>query len=148
MPCEVPLVAFWSSSVGEFLGSSEEKITGKLAMAQIRHFRLNEAQQLRAWIATIAMLRPVLKALPEARHWYVLMEYPMLRLGRRPDVILLSRHAVFVLEIKADKTAHTPGDRRQVDDYAIDLHDFHAGCRTKGSRHLRRTAGEVGGQDA
>jgi len=53
----------------------------------------------------------------------------MLRLGERPDVILLAEHAIFVLEIKADKTAHTPEDRRQVEDYAIDLHDFHAGSR-------------------
>jgi hypothetical protein len=75
------------------------------------------------------MLRSALAALPEAVGWWVLLEYPMLRLGERPDVILLAEHAIFVLEIKADKTAHTPEDRRQVEDYAIDLHDFHAGSR-------------------
>ncbi|WP_254073181.1 DNA/RNA helicase domain-containing protein [Acidisphaera sp. S103] len=53
----------------------------------------------------------------------------MLRLGRRPDVILLTENAIFVLEIKANRTKHTLADRRQVDDYAIDLRDFHEGSR-------------------
>jgi hypothetical protein len=120
---------FWSGTVDEFLKAPATDIIGVLAVAQIRHFRLNEAQQIRAWEATIAMLRPALAALPAAVGWRVLLEYPMLRLGRRPDVILLTERAIFVLEIKADKIAHTPADRRQVEDYAIDLHDFHAGSR-------------------
>ena len=121
--------SFWSGTASEFLQAPTAEITGGLAMAQIRHFRLNEAQQLRAWEATIAMLRAALAALPEAAGWRVLLEYPMLRLGRRPDVILLTGCAILVLEIKAGATAHTLADRRQVQDYAVDLEDFHAGSR-------------------
>jgi hypothetical protein len=121
--------SFWAGTADEFLNVPATTITGALAVAQIRHFRLNEAQQLRAWDATIAMLRSALVALPEAAGWRVLLEYPMLRLGRRPDVILLTESAIFVLEIKAGRAAHTLADRRQVEDYAIDLHDFHAGSR-------------------
>src|SRR3954468_13408556 len=123
------MASFWSGTVSEFLQAPTVKITGTLAVAQIRHFRLNEAQQLRAWEATIAMLQPALCALPEAAGWHVLLEYPMLRLGHRPDVILLTEHAILVLEIKAGATTHTLADRRQVEDYGIDLHDFHAGSR-------------------
>ena len=125
----ISMRSFWSGTVDDFLKASATDIIGVLAVAQIRHFRLNEVQQVRAWEATIAMLRPALAALPAAVGWRVLLEYPMLRLGRRPDVILLTERAIFVLEIKAGKTAHTPADRRQVEDYAIDLHDFHAGSR-------------------
>jgi hypothetical protein len=121
--------SFWSGTTDEFLNTPTAAITGALAVAQIRHFRLNEVQQLRAWEATIIMLQSALTALPEAIGWRVLLEYPMLRLGRRPDVILLTENAIFILEIKAGKTEHTPADRRQVEDYAIDLHDFHAGSR-------------------
>jgi hypothetical protein len=124
------LNSFWYGTVSKFLRTPTAEITGRLAMAQIRHFRLNKAQQLRAWEATIAMLRPALGALGEAAEWHVLLEYPMLRLGKRPDIILLTGRAILVLEIKADKTDHTLADRRQVDDYAIDLHDFHAGSRS------------------
>ena len=123
------MTAFWSGCVGDFLRTPPKQIIGTLAQAQIRHFRLNEAQQLRAWDATITMLRRALMRLPEGSDWYVLLEYPMLRLGRRPDVILLAGHVIFVVEVKADKGSYTPADRRQVEDYAIDLHDFHAGCR-------------------
>ncbi|PPQ34252.1 hypothetical protein CCS01_11805 [Rhodopila globiformis] len=123
------MASFWCGTASEFLQTPPAKITGTLAVAQIRHFRLNEAQQLRAWEATITMLQLALRALPEAAGWHVLLEYPMLRLGHRPDVILLTGRAILVLEIKAGATAHTLADRRQVEDYAIDLHDFHAGSR-------------------
>lgn len=121
--------SFWSGTVREFLRTAAAEIIGALAVAQIRHFRLNEAQQLRAWEATITMLRPALAALPEAAGWRVLLEYPMLRLGRRPDVILLTGFAILVLEIKAGDTPPTLDDRRPVVDYALDLQDFHAGSR-------------------
>ncbi len=123
------MAAFWSSTVAEFLRATPARITGVLAEAQIRHFRVNETQQLRAWEATLAMLRAALDDADFARDWHVLLEYPMLRLGRRPDVILLTDRAILVLEIKAGAAAHTVADRRQVEDYAIDLHDFHAGSR-------------------
>lgn len=121
--------AFWSGTVADLLTTPDAEILGRLAQAQIRHFRQNEAQQLRAWEATISMLRRALATLPEARTWWVLLEYPLLRLGRRPDVILLAQHAIFVIEVKAGSKNHAPEDRRQIEDYAIDLHDFHAGCR-------------------
>jgi Schlafen group 3, DNA/RNA helicase domain len=123
------MASFWSGTVDEFLRTPIAKITGALAVAQIRHFRLNEAQQLRAWETTIVMLQQALATLPEAAGWRLLLEYPMLRLGHRPDVILLTGCTILVLEIKANATDHTLADRRQVEDYAIDLHDFHASSR-------------------
>ena len=116
--------------MSEFLAISNADIIGALALAQMRHFRVNEAQQIRAWDATIAMLRPALAALPEAAGWRVLLEYPMLRLGRRPDVILLTSTAIIIIEIKAGATVHALAGRRQVEDYALDLQDFHTGCRS------------------
>ncbi len=123
------MTAFWSGTVAEFLRVPAREIIGVLAAAQIRHFRMNEAQQIRAWDATIAMLRPALLPLPEATEWRILLEYPMLRLGRRPDVIVLASHAIFVIEIKTGKASHTLEDRRQVEDYAVDLQVFHSGCQ-------------------
>ncbi len=121
--------SFWSGTVAELLRASVPDITGALATAQIRHFRVNEAQQLRAWEVTINMLQGALPTVPYSETWRVLLEFPMLRLGKRPDVIILIRSAILVLEIKAGSSFHTPADRRQVQDYAIDLHDFHAGSR-------------------
>ena len=121
--------SFWSGTVQHFLDTPSETITGMLALAQIRHFRINETQQVRAWEASIAMLRAALAELPEACAWHVLLEYPMLRLGRRPDAIVLTDRAILVLEFKAGAHGFSQADRRQVEDYAIDLHDFHAASR-------------------
>lgn len=106
------------------------EITGALAVAQIRHFRINETQQLRAWENSVAMLCRALAPLPEAADWHIALEYPLLRLAKRPDAILLTDRAILVLEFKAEATGFLPADRRQVEDYAIDLHDFHAASRT------------------
>lgn len=121
--------AFWSGSVATFLATPASDIMGILACAQIRHFRTNEVQQMRAWEATIALLRDALSAQPDSSDWWVLLEYPMLRLGRRADVIILAGRAIFVLEIKAGARSITPADREQAEDYAIDLRDFHEACR-------------------
>ena len=124
------VASFWSGTTAELQASSDADILGRLAQAQMRHFRTSEAQQLRAWTATLELLRPALGSVPGAAGWHVLLEFPMLRLGHRPDVILLTGHAILVLEIKAGANGHANADRRQVEDYGLDLHDFHAGSRT------------------
>ncbi len=121
--------AFWSGSVDTFLHTPAANITGTLAEAQIRHHRTSDATQLRAWEDTIALLRSALAPEPHTGAWHLLLEYPMLRLGRRADAILLTPAAIIVLEIKAGATAHTSADREQAEDYALDLADFQAGCR-------------------
>jgi len=120
------MAAFWSGSAAAFLATERASIVGTLAGAQIRHFRSNEVQQLRAWEISIDILRA---ALPAAEDWWVLLEYPLLRLGRRADAIILSPGAVLVLEFKAGAEHFDNAGREQVEDYALDLQDFHAGCR-------------------
>jgi hypothetical protein len=120
------MAAFWSGSAAEFLATEPATILGTLAEAQIRHFRSNELQQLRAWEISIDLLR---KSLADAGDCWILLEYPLLRLGRRADAIILTPGAVLVLEFKAGAEHFDNADREQVEDYALDLQDFHAGCR-------------------
>lgn len=122
--------AFWDATVSQFLLTEPQTIVGALALAQQRHYRTGEAAQLQAWEMTIAVLRPALSGLPEAASWQLLLEYPLLRLGRRADAILLTDRAVLVIEIKAGLSAgFGRAGLEQVDDYALDLQDFHAGSR-------------------
>ena len=123
------MAAFWSGSPAVFLATPRASIVAVLAEAQIRHFRTNEVQQLRAWEVSIDLLKTALvdgRTSPDA---WVLLEYPLLRLGRRADAILLTAAAIFVLEFKVGSGAFDPAGREQVEDYALDLQDFHAGCR-------------------
>jgi hypothetical protein len=89
--------------------------------------RTNEAAQVRAWLWEIEVLRGALAAAPG--EWRVVFEYPLIRLGRRLDCVIVSDRAVFVIEFKHSHTGFTESAREQVLDYALDLRDFHAGCR-------------------
>jgi hypothetical protein len=121
--------SFWSGPVAAFLRASPDSVIGRLATAQLRHFRVNEAQQMRAWEESLDLLRAALAAQADTAGWWLLLEYPLLRLGRRADAILLLPRMILVLEFKIGARAYHAGDREQVEDYAIDLRDFHAGSR-------------------
>ena len=70
--------AYWSSSAAELIEAGPEAVVARLAHAQALAFRVNEAAQLRAWRETVALLRGALSG-----EWRVLLEFPLLRLGRR-----------------------------------------------------------------
>ncbi len=59
--------------------------------------------------------------------WQLLLEYPLLRLGTRLDAVLVSDRAIFAIEFKAKAKTFDNMARMQVEDYALDLQDFHAG---------------------
>jgi hypothetical protein len=121
--------SFWAGSVAEFLATPPSVVIGVLAEAQMRHFRTNEVQQLRAWEQSLSLLRTAFAAQAQMRGWWLLLEYPMLRLGRRADAIVLTPRAILVLEFKIGAQHFTPADREQVEDYALDLRDFHDGSQ-------------------
>jgi hypothetical protein len=57
--------------------------------------------------------------------WALLLEYPLLRLQRRLDVVLLCGQRVVVVEFKVGASTYSAVDARQAEDYALDLRDFH-----------------------
>lgn len=119
----------YSARVRDFLQDDPQQIVQKLCLDQARSFRTNEPQQIRAWEDTIVLLRRVLTALHEAAEWRLILEFPIRRLGRRIDAMLITPRGPLVLEFKIGADAHTNADRRQVEDYALDLQDFHAASR-------------------
>lgn len=119
--------AWWSGRVADFLASEPEAIVGALSTRLVEAHPLNRATQVEAWRAQITILRHAMRKSP--RSWQLLLEYPLLRLGRRIDAVLLIKNAILVLEFKVGAAAFSNADRRQVDDYALDLFDFHAGSR-------------------
>ena len=120
--------AWWSAPLPDFLAHSPEAIVGVLSTRLVETHPLNRATQLQAWREQIAILRAALRGLPE--NWRLLFEYPLLRLGRRIDAVLLTDRAVLVLEFKTGASDFNNLDRQQVEDYALDLYDFHAESRS------------------
>src|SRR5581483_1187468 len=94
--------AWWSGAAAEFLSADPALLCHHLAEANARRFRVNEATQLRAWETSIRLIRDALAALPDVTGWRVLLEYPLLRLGRRIDAVLLCDRAILVFEFRAD----------------------------------------------
>ena len=120
--------AFWSGTSSAFLAAQDDAILGEISRHQIWHFRSTEAAQSPAWRDSIIALKDALRVLAAGGFpVFVLLEYPILRLGKRIDAVLLADRAIFVLEFKREQ--HDADALRQTEDYALDLHDFHEHCR-------------------
>jgi hypothetical protein len=117
--------AWWSAPLGEFFQQNDTEIVERLAIRLVEAHPGTRATQLLAWWETVALLRSALAGLPD--NWQLLLEYPLLRLGKRLDAVLVSDRAIFAIEFKAKSEKFDNTARMQVEDYALDLQDFHAG---------------------
>ncbi|HLS82982.1 MAG TPA: hypothetical protein VK025_16390, partial [Steroidobacter sp.] len=122
--------AYYTNTARAFLHASSDEVLGALSRAS-RHEITPE--QGRAWAEEINILKAALASVIQkqasAREWGVLLEFPLLRLGRRLDAVVLAGSAVCVLEFKVGATSADAASRRQVEDYAADLRYFHAPTR-------------------
>ena len=80
------------------------------------------------WAETVPLLQRALAPLPAARSWSAALGVRLLRLGRRLDAVLASDRAVFALLVRPGAGAFRAADRAAIEDAALDLADFHAGC--------------------
>ncbi|HTZ71560.1 MAG TPA: DNA/RNA helicase domain-containing protein [Acetobacteraceae bacterium] len=137
------MTPFWSESVGTVLATPSERIVASLAARQIRHFRTTEIEQAAAWDEIVGTLKATFATLgTESENWWLLLEFPMLRLGMRIDAVILTDRAILVLEFKratADLDA-----RRHVHDYALNLRDFHSESRRHPIVPILVSAGATG----
>jgi len=120
--------AWWSASLAEFFVEDPEAIVGMLSTRLVETHPLNRATQVQTWREEIVLLRQALTEAPQ--RWHLLLEYPLLRLGRRIDAVLLTDGAIVVLEFKLGEQSFSNVGRQQVEDYALDLFDFHAESRS------------------
>jgi hypothetical protein len=120
-----PHLAWWSATLDSFRAQTDERIVERLNLRLVEAHFTARADQVAAWRGALPVLRAALAGLPG--DWRLLLEYPLLRLGRRLDVILVTDRAIFVMEFKTSPLDTTA--RAQAEDYALDLRDFHAGCR-------------------
>jgi hypothetical protein len=123
--------AYYSSSTIEFLHQPVSAILGKLTAANARFgFLTTETAQVEAWQDEIDILATALAQLhlrvPSSVEWGILLEFPIPRRQQRVDVILLAHDVIFALEFKCGTSDQHWAAMRQVEDYALDLSDFHA----------------------
>lgn len=119
--------AWFTESVGAFVAHAADDITARLALEHGQRLGGDIAAQIGAWQDSIELLQTALADAPPG--WTVALEYNLLRLEKRIDAVLLTDRAILVLEFKSSNR-HTVADLRDTEDYALDLHDFHAGSRS------------------
>jgi hypothetical protein len=101
-------------------------IIGQLSSRHVAFYAAAEAEQIRAWEREIELLRTALAEVGSAaRDWIVLVEVPLLRLGKRLDVVLLVPGIVAFIEFKIGATRYDSADKAQTEGYAHSLRDFH-----------------------
>jgi hypothetical protein len=116
--------AYYSASVPEFLATSAEQILGILAG---EHHHALEEQQRSAWVEQIAILKFGVGADAEAR---IYLEFYIPRMGKRADALLIAGNIIFVIEFKIGAHEHLASAVDQVEDYALDLKNFHEGSHS------------------
>ena len=120
--------AYYKSTFENFLLDDLDRILGILNLrgtefvSQYRDVTHSWKDSLKLYQIVI---QEIVNSCAEAKNWSILIEYEIPRLGGRIDAVLLASDIIFVLEYKNDRKKYLLADIRQVEDYALDLFDFH-----------------------
>lgn len=127
--------AYYRSSVTEFIDDDVDRIVGILTSQSGKTgFSDLKTRAIKAWEKEIDILKNACRTLvdnADAAHWAILLEYPIPRRQKRIDAVLLARDVIFCLEFKTEDSSHTRQAQKQVEDYALDLRDFHEQSRDR-----------------
>lgn len=126
--------AYYSSSISHFLEIGHEELIGKLNIANTQ-FSSQWTISTTSWGSSIEILKQafskILITYPHSGKWSILFEYEIPRLQNRIDTVILADDLIFVMEFKYERKKYDSADIRQVEDYALDLYDFHLESRNK-----------------
>ncbi|MFM2308333.1 MAG: hypothetical protein RLY87_453 [Chloroflexota bacterium] len=121
----------WAGSVADFLQTPQQDIVESL---QAHYYQCTgehaNDSHMTAWVDTYKIMQKNLVDIkllhPTATSWYIVFEYELPReRGRRPDVIVLTNTAMFVMEFKGYAYIET-GHVDQVRAYVRDLVAYHS----------------------
>ena len=120
--------AYYRAPLGVFVKESANSIIGTLAVANSNAQFPLTPEAVEAWKLQLPPLvhgcLQLISQLPNAVRFEILLEYPIPRVGKRIDAVLLMHTVIVAIETKTGLSATTA--ERQVDDYAIQLACFHA----------------------
>jgi hypothetical protein len=122
------MAGYYAALLQEFLRQSDSEIIGLLlAGIEGERFKTFQVDAAQAWRSELEILRSalaeVLAKRPDTKEWGLVIEYAIPRRQKRIDVVLLMGDIITILEFKS--SAADINSCRQVEDYALDLRDFH-----------------------
>jgi hypothetical protein len=116
--------AYYANTVFGFLRDSANAILGQLASGYSNSgYSDLDSGQIQAWVIELEILKSAAAGFEST--WGVLLEFPIPRRQRRIDAVLIARDVVVVLEFKGGVSDQTIAAAEQVEDYALDLAEFH-----------------------
>jgi len=125
--------AWYRAPLGEFILAPGAEVLGKLAERSAWDGLDVRADQIDAWRIEVGCLSGAAQNWvarnPRAAQWTLLLEYVIPRRHRRIDAVILACGGIVVIEFKCGATSFDRGSRWQVEDYALDIRDFHAVSR-------------------
>jgi Uncharacterized conserved protein (DUF2075) len=122
--------AIYRAPVHQFLSQDEDAIVGRQSAIASAAFTELAAEQLQAWREQIRILQSALIPFSEIS-CHLLLEYPIPRRGKRIDAVLILRDLILVLEFKCGAERYDLKSRIQLEDYCLDLRDFHPASRRR-----------------
>ena len=136
--------AWYSATRSEFLEMPHDKVVERLTNAAGRDGWHVEPEQHEEWLASVdllqnhlsravTILRQSLADRSLADFEAVVLEYDMRRRGLRIDCVLLGKGVIAVLEFK--RNAVQKADRDQVENYCVNLLEFHGETRRLHQEH-------------
>jgi hypothetical protein len=128
--------AYFRSTVEEFLATADELVLARLTQGYVRDgFAAMQAEAHKAFEVSIPRIRKSLQQAVAKRASLkdagILLEFPIYRLRKRIDLILLVGDVVVPVEIKTRAKEVAAADRAQAEEYALDLRDFHEGSHER-----------------
>jgi hypothetical protein len=122
--------AYYQNTIKGFLDDDPKAVFNALTTnyAKDGYYQLLGTQS-KSWTDSIPIIRETLSNLLQRNgdesDWGVFLEYPLYRLRKRIDFVLVSKHCIYVVELKVGASEVNGTDIRQVEEYALDLRDFH-----------------------
>lgn len=128
--------AYYRANLQEFVADDPDRVLGLIHQGSSRSgFTELKERQSKAWQVQLQILQrtgsDLMNRFHDAAHWGILFEYPIPRRQKRIDVVLLARDLILCLEFKTGETKHEKSTALQVEDYALDLRDFHEQSRDR-----------------
>ncbi len=122
--------AWFTIRIGDVPKWNEAEIIGRLTTSLAdAGFSSQLTDQTLAWRQQLSVLKRCAEVLvisnPPSADWIVALEYVIPRRGKRIDTVLLTSRVVIVVEFKIGATTYERADVWQVQDYSLDLRDFH-----------------------
>ena len=155
------MAAIYSAQINEFLTTSPEHLLGELVAGLATEGFDSNKLTTSSWQSEIKELQSALcelvKLIPLATKWQVLLEYVLPIIGQRLDCVILANDMIYVIEYKAGYSSTARTALRQAQEYALNLVDFHEESRGRTvvpiaigafTKHIPLDTGEVPQQGA